>query len=65
MGKWPPQMAGVEGYSNSPCSRVFPKISVAQASNCAQAGIISPITGLIGMQSLETIKWITELVKWQ
>ena len=55
-------MAGVEGYNNSPCfACLFPKdFGAAQAANCAQAGILSPITGLIAnLQSLETIKWIT------
>ena len=54
--------AGVEGYNNSPCfACLFPKDSgAAQTANCAQAGILSPITGLIAnLQSLETIKWIT------
>ena len=55
-------MAGVEGYNNSPCfACLFPKdFGAAQVENCAQAGILSPITGLIGnLQSLETIKWVT------
>ena len=55
-------MAGVEGYNNSPCfACLFPKDSgAAQTANCAQAGILSPITGLIAnLQSLEAIKWIT------
>ena len=55
-------MAGVEGYNNSPCfACLFPKdFGATQVENCAQAGILSPITGLIGnLQSLETIKWVT------
>ena len=57
-------MAGVEGYEKSACfGCLFSEpVNTNQVSNCAQAGIISPITGIIGnLQSLETIKWITKV----
>ena len=56
-------MAGVEGYEDSACfGCLFSKdAEVRQASNCAQVGILSPITSVIGsLQALETIKWITK-----
>ena len=56
-------MAGVEGYRDSACfACLFSEdAGVKQAPNCAQAGILSPITGIIGaLQALETIKWITK-----
>ena len=56
-------MAGVGGYEDSACfGCIFSKDSdIRQAPNCEQAGIISPITGVIGsLQALETIKWITK-----
>ena len=56
-------MAGVPGYEKSACfGCLFSEdVKTNQVSNCAQAGILSPITGIIGnLQSLETIKWITK-----
>ena len=56
-------MAGVEGYENSACfACLFSEdAGVKQAPNCSQAGILAPITSLIGtLQALETIKWITK-----
>jgi len=56
-------LAGVDGFDTSPCfACLFPKgAEVEQAPNCAQAGILSPITGVIGnLQALEAIKWITK-----
>lgn len=56
-------MAGIEGYEESACFKCLftENVKTTQVSNCAQAGIISPITGVIGnLQSLETIKWITK-----
>ena len=56
-------MAGVTGYEESACfACLFSEdAGFKQAPNCAQAGIISPITGIIGnLQALETIKWITK-----
>ena len=56
-------MAGLEGYEKSACFKCMfsENVKTTQVSNCAQAGILSPITGVIGnLQSLETIKWITK-----
>ena len=56
-------MAGVEGYENSACfACLFSEdAGVRQAPNCSQAGILAPITSVIGtLQALETIKWITK-----
>ena len=57
-------MAGIKGYEKSACFYCLfsENITTAQVSNCAQAGILSPITGVIGnLQSLETIKWLTKV----
>ena len=59
-------MAGVKGYENYACfGCVFSEnVKASQVSNCSQAGILSPITSIIGsLQSLETIKWITKAGK--
>ena len=56
-------MAGVEGYEESACfACLFSEdAGVRQAPNCAQAGILAPVTSIIGtLQALETIKWITK-----
>ena len=56
-------MAGIEGYEESACFKCLftENVKTTQVANCAQAGINSPITGIIGnLQSLETIKWITK-----
>ncbi len=57
-------MAGVEGFEKSACfGCLFSNdVTTNPVSNCAQAGILSPITGIIGnLQSLDTIKWITKV----
>ena len=56
-------MAGVEGYEDSACfACLFSEdAGVRQAPNCSQAGILAPITSIVGsLQALETIKWITK-----
>ena len=54
--------SGVEGFEDSPCFRcVFPAMpDSSQAPGCSEAGILGPVTGVIGsIQALEVIKLIT------
>ena len=54
--------SGVAGFEDSPCFRcVFPAMpDASQAPGCSEAGILGPVTGVIGsMQALEVIKLIT------
>ena len=54
--------SGIAGFEDSPCFRcVFPAMPDAnQAPGCSEAGILGPVTGVIGsMQALEVIKLIT------
>ena len=51
--------SGVEGYQDTPCYRcVFPDAAdAALAPGCSEAGILGPVTGIIGaMQALEAVK---------
>ncbi len=53
--------SSVEGHVGSPCYRcVFPATpSAQQAPGCSEAGILGPVTGLVGtLQALEAIKVI-------
>lgn len=52
---------GGDGYEDAPCFRcVFPSMpDKKQAPGCSEAGILGPVTGIIGaIQGLETIKLI-------
>ncbi len=54
--------SGVDGFEESPCFRcVFPAMpDTSQAPGCSEAGILGPVTGVIGsMQALEVIKLVT------
>jgi adenylyltransferase/sulfurtransferase len=54
--------SGVAGFEDSPCFRcVFPAMpDASQAPGCSEAGILGPVTGVIGsMQALEAIKLVT------
>ena len=54
--------SGIAGFEDSPCFRcVFPAMpDASQAPGCSEAGILGPVTGVIGsMQALEVIKLIT------
>lgn len=54
--------SGITGFEDSPCFRcVFPAMpDSSQAPGCSEAGILGPVTGVIGsMQALEVIKLIT------
>ena len=54
--------SGVVGFEDSPCFRcVFPAMpDSSQAPGCSEAGILGPVTGVIGsMQALEVVKLIT------
>ena len=53
--------SSIEGYIDSPCYRcVFPATpNAGQAPGCSEAGILGPVTGLVGtLQALEAIKLI-------
>lgn len=55
--------SGIDGFHDSPCFRcVFPSMpDASQAPGCSEAGILGPVTGIIGsMQALEAIKLITK-----
>ena len=55
--------SGIAGFEDSPCFRcVFPAMpdTSHQALGCSEAGILGPVTGVIGsMQALEVIKLVT------
>ena len=56
--------SGVTGHQDTPCYRcVFPDMpDIQQAPGCSEAGILGPITGVIGtMQALEAVKLILGL----
>lgn len=56
--------SGIAGYEDSPCYRcLFPSMpDKRQAPGCSEAGILGPVTGIIGaMQGLEAIKLVLGL----
>jgi adenylyltransferase/sulfurtransferase len=56
--------SGVDGYRDTPCYRcVFPDApDAALAPGCSEAGILGPVTGVIGaMQALEAVKLLLGL----
>ena len=56
--------SGIAGQPGTPCYRcVFPDMpDLQQAPGCSEAGILGPVTGVIGsMQALETVKLILGL----